>query len=285
MSTENTDDFGSLSGLLELQEAQRLFKSHVLSPQESRSGRIAVPQNGAPSLALVENKGERKITAADVEAIIAEVAAKCMAAGVPQSKIDALRAQMLADVGAPISHLSEMRESAYKEAEALVSESGHGVEHGPEQISKLNEEIKNFLDPYMTEEQKKKEAALERAIAEARSEEEKIAAEKALNKFHKDINEHNVPTDTPAGLQTHNEVKQRTDKIDDIIKAREENLKQRTRLGDDNAPASHTKADAEASQIHQKSENTLVVADASTEHLMDLQPIPPAPGSGGRHRV
>lgn len=57
MGTEYTDDFSRLSGLVELQEAARqLFGAHVLTAEESRSGRILSDSTAKPTLELVERE-------------------------------------------------------------------------------------------------------------------------------------------------------------------------------------------------------------------------------------
>jgi hypothetical protein len=155
---------------------------------------VAEIQNPA-NVAADDGAQQQTITEADVEAIISEISAQCLAAGVPAGEIEALKQSLRGSIGAPIDHLGEMREQATQTVAKLVADAqgNNGPANQGKQeklddlLADLDENDKKIrenskaVDHYMTDGQKDRLGELEAEVDKAKN-----AAEEAKATHDKD---------------------------------------------------------------------------------------------------
>ncbi len=186
--------------------------THGGASEPAMVGFEGAPFSGASLDALVTllSKGqvpEPVITEKDIAGVAASITGTCLAAGVEISEVERIIKTLRSNVGAKRDHLGDICRDALKEANALASDTRASKQETPAQktareIAKLKEEIKELLNPHMSEEEKKKDEEFRRKIATA-TDAERTELEKAhaawLKKTAEGWTEHGTKEQKEAG--------------------------------------------------------------------------------------
>ena len=159
--------------------------------------------------ALNTDTDDAEITEADANQIISEIESYCNGSNVSQDALDTIRSDIRQNINASRSQIGDIRQRAYLTAqrEIAIADEKNGenkietvqqqIDHLWNKIGQLNNDINAKMMLIMNDEEKDQLNKLNDNITNAKTDEEKIAATKALHEYQKHVLENKLKNGTP----------------------------------------------------------------------------------------